>query len=243
MAIDIGGTGLKASVLDATGKMLADRVRVPTTYPVTPTQLVEQLTALVAPLPASSRVSVGFPGVVRRGCVLTAPHLETKAGPGSAVSLVLRKQWTGFDLAGALATSLGKPVRVINDADLQGLDVMTGRGVEVVVTLGTGFGTAVFDHGRLSAHLELSQHPFRHDETYDEQLGDAARKQVGNKTWNRRVARAIATLDTLLVFDHLYLGGGNVRHLKLTLPANVTVIDPNAGILGGLRLWELDAVS
>ena len=243
LAIDIGGTGLKASVLDAKGKMLTDRARVPTTYPVTPAQLIDQLVALVTPLPASERVAVGFPGVVRLGHVLTAPHFVTKHGPGTAVSATLRTQWTGFDLAGALTGALGRPTRVLNDADLQGLDVMTGHGVEVIVTLGTGFGTAVFNHGQLSAHLELAQHPFRNGDSYDEQLGDVARKKVGNKTWNRRLTRAIATLNTLFVFDHLYLGGGNTRHVTLPLPDHVTVIDANAGLLGGLRLWELDITS
>ena len=243
LAIDVGGTGLKASVLDPDGKMLTDRVRIPTTYPVTPTQLVEQLVTLVGPLPTSGRVSVGFPGVVRLGHVRTAPHLVTTKGPGSPVSPALLEQWTGFDLAGGLTDALGKPTRVLNDADLQGLDVMTGRGVEVIVTLGTGFGTAVFNHGQLSAHLELAQHPFRNGDTYDEQLGDSTRKKIGNKTWNRRLTRAIATLGTLFVFDHLYLGGGNTRHVKLKLPDNVTMIDPNAGLLGGLRLWQIDVTS
>ena len=132
LAIDVGGTGLKASVLDPDGKMLTDRARIPTTYPVTPTQLVEQLVTLVGPLPTSGRVSVGFPGVVRLGHVRTAPHLVTTKGPGSPVSPALVEQWTGFDLAGGLTGALGKPTRVLNDADLQGLDVMTGRGVEVI---------------------------------------------------------------------------------------------------------------
>ena len=240
LAIDVGGSGLKASVLDAAGRMLTDRARIPTPYPITPAVLVQSLKGLVAPLPASDRVSVGFPGVVRRGRILTAPNLSRPDGPDSPISPQLVNQWSGFDLAGALTGELGKPTRVLNDADLQGLDVMTGEGIEVVGTLGTGFGTAVFDRGRLSAHLELAHHPIRDNETYDEYIGDAARKRIGNKKWNKRVARAIETLNTLFLYDHLYLGGGNTKHLTFDLPDRVTLIDPNAGILGGLRLWQLD---
>ena len=240
LAIDIGGTGLKASVLDASGAMLTDRARVETTYPVSPTHMVDQLAALVAPLPAFERISVGFPGVVRHGQVLTAPHFVTVGGPGTKVDPALQTQWSGFDLASALATQLAKPCRVLNDADLQALDVVSGVGVEVVITLGTGFGSAVTQDGRLGAHLELSQHPFRKGETYNEQLGDATRSHIGNDKWNQRLRRAIATLHTLFLFDHLYLGGGNTRHITLALADNVTIIDPNAGLLGGLRLWQLD---
>ena len=242
LAIDIGGTGLKASVLDGTGKMLTERVRVATTYPVSPTRMVHQLTALVAPLPDFGRVSVGFPGVVRAGRIRTAPHFVTVSGPGSAVDPVLHGAWAGFELAGVLDVALGKPVRVLNDADLQGLDVVTGHGVEVVITLGTGFGSAVFADGVLGAHLELAQHPFRRGDTYNEYLGDAARKRIGAKKWNRRVGRAVGVLQTLFTYDHLYVGGGNARHLRFALPGNVSVIDPNAGILGGVHLWERDGL-
>ncbi|MGH9303213.1 MAG: ROK family protein, partial [Acidimicrobiales bacterium] len=81
LAIDIGGTGLKASVLDARGKLLADRVRVETLYPCPPEVMVDTLHRLVMPLPAADRASAGFPGVVRRGHVITAPHFVTANGP------------------------------------------------------------------------------------------------------------------------------------------------------------------
>src|SRR5271168_3833101 len=78
LAIDIGGTGLKASVLDATGAMVADRVTVKTTYPCPPSKMVDDLVALVAPLPPADRVSAGFPGMVRNGLILSAPHFVTE---------------------------------------------------------------------------------------------------------------------------------------------------------------------
>jgi polyphosphate glucokinase len=238
LAIDIGGSGLKASALDASGKMLTERLRIPTPYPLPPMRLVEQLHELVQPVKTYDRVSVGFPGMVRIGVVITAPHLVLAAGPGSKVDPKLVKAWSHFDLAAALAKALGKPTRVVNDADLQGLDAASGKGLEVVITLGTGFGTAVLHDGQLAPHMELSQHPFRKGEDYDEQLGDVTLKRIGAKAWSRRVHKAIAALDAVFIFDHLFIGGGNAVKVRGELAPNVTIIDPNAGLLGGLRLWQ-----
>lgn len=238
LAIDVGGTGLKASVLDATGAMVADRVRVDTTYPCPPTDLVEELARLVAPLPAASRVSVGFPGMVRKGHVLSAPHFVTVAGPGSATDEKLVEQWAAFDLAGALRNRLGKPTRVANDADLQGAAVVKGVGLELVLTLGTGLGTAFFYEGRILPHFEFAHAPFRKNQTYNEQIGDAARKVIGNRRWNRRVKRAVAGFRELVFFDQCYVGGGNSSRINVELGADVTIIDNSAGILGGIKLWE-----
>ena len=239
LAIDIGGTGLKASVLDQAGTMISDRVREETTYPMTPAHLVDRLVALTAPLPAYDRVSVGFPGVVRHGTIVSAPHFVTKRGPGSKTVPELVAAWTGFDLTGALVARLAKPVRTINDADLQGLDVVGGFGVELVVTLGTGVGTAIFVGGKIGPRVELAHHEFHDGQSYNDYLGDAARNRIGNKRFNKRVRRLVIVLDALCFYDHLYIGGGNARHITGRLNDNVTIIDPNAGILGGLKLWGL----
>ncbi|HET9091353.1 MAG TPA: ROK family protein [Acidimicrobiales bacterium] len=238
LAIDIGGTGLKASVLGSDGRLLADRVRVATPYPCPPGRMVDLLAGLIAPLPASDRASVGFPGVVRKGLVLTAPHFVTESGPGSPVVAELASAWQGFDLAGALEARLDLPVRVANDADLQGWAVVSGHGLEMVVTLGTGVGTALFMDGRLAPHLELAHHPFRKGETYNEQIGDAALRRIGPRKWRSRVLKAIANFETLVNYDRLYLGGGNARHMAGHVDASITIVDNLAGILGGIRLWE-----
>ena len=240
LAIDIGGTGLKAAVMDAAGKLVANRVRVPTRYPCAPKDFVNTLSALVAPLPDFDRVSVGFNGVVRKGIVLTAPHFVTRTGaPEAPVVPKLLAAWTGFDLAGALSASFGRPVRAANDADLQGLEVVNGSGLELVVTLGTGVGTGLFLDGKLMPHLELSHHPFRKDQTYDEQLGDAALRKIGLKRWRRRTQEALANFHRLLNYDGLYIGGGNSRLMAGHVDPAVTIVDNVAGILGGVKLWEI----
>jgi polyphosphate glucokinase len=245
LAIDVGGTGLKASVLGQDGTMVADRVKIATTYPMPPDGddgLVEALTTLVKPLPPADRVSCGFPGMVRSGHVLSAPHFVLKKGPGSSLDPELNRAWSDFDLASALTTSLKIPTKVANDADVQGAAVVEGKGLELVITLGTGFGTAVFMNGSLLPHLELAHHPFRKDETYNEQLGELARKKAGDKHWNHRVREAIACLDALFFFDHLYIGGGNARRIDRDdlgdVLTRITVVDNTAGILGGIKLWE-----
>jgi polyphosphate glucokinase len=241
LAIDIGGTGLKASVLGPDGRLLADRVRVDTTYPLPPEKMVDDLVALVAPLPPADRASAGFPGVVRKGHVLTAPHFVTQSGPGSSVVPELEKAWRDFDLAGALEKRLGHPVRVANDADLQGWAVVSGQGLEMVITLGTGLGSALFMDGRLAPHLELAHHPFRKGGTYNEQIGDAALRRIGTKKWRKRVLEAIGNFEVLVNYDKLYVGGGNARHMAGHLDPAITIVDNLAGILGGIKLWEADS--
>ena len=238
LSVDVGGTGIKASVLDLTGKMEHERVRVDTPYPLPPDKLVSTIEALVPQLPPFDRVSVGFPGMVREGRALTAPHFVSRTGPSGKVDADLLRAWTGFDLQSVLASSFGKPTKVANDADLQGSAVVVGKGLEMVVTLGTGFGSALFFHGTLCPHLELAHHPFRNGQTYNEQLGELAREQIGGRRWNKRVAKMIDTLHALVFYDHLWIGGGNSRHVKLELGPDVTLVDNTAGILGGIKLWE-----
>jgi polyphosphate glucokinase len=238
LSIDIGGTGLKASVVDDSGTMEHDRVRIDTPYPLPPDKLVTVLADLVKSLPEYDRVSVGFPGMVRAGRVLSAPHFISPKGPGGEPAPKLVQAWTKFNLQAAISHALGKPTRVANDADLQGAGVIKGEGLELVITLGTGVGTALFYEGRLMQHLELAHHPLRKDLTYNEALGDAARKHDGTKKWNKRVAETIGVLRALTFFDHCYIGGGNSVRVDIDLPDDVTLTDNAAGITGGIKLWD-----
>lgn len=239
LAIDIGGTGLKASVLDGAGNMEHERVRCDTPYPLPPEKLVTTLEELIKPLPAFDRVSVGFPGMVRDGRILSAPHFVSPEGPGGQPDPDLVSAWQHFDLAASLENLTSKPVKVANDADLQGAAVIKGRGLELVLTLGTGLGTALFYEGQLEPHLEFAHHPFRKGRSYNDVVGDAARKKAGNKKWLAHVLEAVETFRALTFFDHCYIGGGNSARLGDDLPEAVSVVDNAAGILGGIKLWEV----
>src|ERR1700733_5509148 len=246
IAIDVGGTGLKADVLDKDGVAVAGRVRVPTTYPMPPHELVSTLTKLVAKLPEGDRVSCGFPGMVRQGHVLSAPHFVLTKGPGTKTDPQLSAAWSDFDLAAALSKSIGKPCRVANDADVQGLAVVKGKGFEAVITLGTGFGTAFFMDGSLMPHLEFSHLEFRKGDTFNQQLGEPYRKKIGDKRWNKHVQKMIAYLDAMTFFDHLYIGGGNAPRINRRdlgdVLERIPVLPNSAGILGGIKLWEEEHV-
>jgi len=162
----------------------------------------------------------------------------TVDGPGTAVDPHLVPLWDKFDLASHLTREFGIPTKVANDADIQGAAVVKGVGLELVITLGTGFGTGLFYNGELLPHLEIAHQPFRKGEDYDDQLGETTRKDIGEERWNKRVAKAIANMRALTAFDHLYIGGGNSRRVaRHHLPDDVTVVDNSAGILGGIRLW------
>lgn len=238
LSVDCGGSKLKATVLDRDGAMIAGRVRVVTPYPLPPDLLVKTLTDLVAELPAYDRVSVGFPGMVRGGRVLATPHYVTESGPFTPQRPDLVDAWRGFDVQAALGTAFGKPTRVLNDAELAGYAVIAGHGFEVMLTLGTGLGCALFEDGRLLPKLEMSAAPFCADETYDEQLGNHARRRIGNEAWTERVNRALDALQPMLWWDQLYLGGGNTKHLTAPLRQLLTIVPNTVGLLGGLRLWD-----
>jgi polyphosphate glucokinase len=237
LSIDIGGSGLKAGVVDPEGSLVGERVRVPTPYPCPPSVLVSSLVALIRDLPPAPRVAVGFPGMVRDGRVLEVPSLSrrVKNGPRDPGLAAL---WRGHPLARKLEQRLKRPVRLANDADVQGTAVVSGQGMEFVLTLGTGVGTALFHHGRLLPHLELSHAPLRKGATIDVLLGEASRKRHGTKRWSRWVHEAIAHFDEMLFFDRLYLGGGNSGRVRGALDPRVEIVSNLAGILGGASLWK-----
>lgn len=223
LAVDIGGTHIKAMVLDVRGRPAGAQRRVPTPRPATPRAVLGALADLAAGMPSCDRASVGFPGVVERGVARTAANLHPS--------------WVGVRLVPRIAAALGVPTRVANDADIQGLGIVAGVGVELVVTLGTGIGSALFLDGRLVPNLELGHHPFERGCTYEQVLSDRALARIGVRRWKSRLMRAVETLRRTFNPHRLYLGGGNARLLGRALPPGVLVADNVAGLLGGIRLW------
>ncbi|HEY1731902.1 MAG TPA: ROK family protein [Terriglobales bacterium] len=226
LAIDIGGSGVKTMLLDSVGKPITDRLRAKTPTPSTPKAIIAIIADFAKKLGEFDRVSVGFPGVIKQGVVYTAANLD--------------KKWLQFDFAGGLSKELGKPVRVANDAVVQGLGAVTGTGVELVITLGTGMGAALYLEGKPIPSLEMGHHPFRNGKTYEDELGRRALEREGRKKWNKRLGEAIDQLYRLFYYDRLYIGGGNAARIAIKLPKNATVIANQEGILGGIKLWEQD---
>jgi polyphosphate glucokinase len=238
LCIDVGGTGLKAALVDDDAQILGEQVRLKTPYPCPPDRLVERLTKLVEHIGTYDRVSVGFPGLVRDGVAHHVPALSRKTQAGET-DQALVDAWRGYELQSTLKRAFGKPTKVANDADVQGTAVIGGRGFEFVMTLGTGVGTAVFQNGALLPHIELSHAHFRRGETFDEALGNARRKQIGDHHWQREVVKAIRAFDAFLYFDHCYVGGGNATRMKgIRLPEHCTLVSNTAGLTGGVKLWS-----
>ena len=230
LSIDIGGSKLKAAILDADGKQLGERARVETPHPAPPDVVLPLLEGLAKQLPGFDRISVGFPGSVRDGIVRTAPNLDTSS-------------WASFPLAKTLEERLGKLTRVLNDASVQGYGAISGHGFECLITLGTGMGFALFETGRLAPHLELGQHIAHKELTYDQYVGNAALKDVGRKDWQKRVERAIGQIYTLVEYDTLLIGGGNAKKLDGKFDGNVRLVDNIAEIAGGAKLWAFDGIN
>jgi polyphosphate glucokinase len=225
LCIDIGGTGIKAIVLDSAGQPRGERLRVPTPRPANPEAVLAAIDELLAGLGEFDRISVGFPGVVVDGVTRTAPNLDPA--------------WADFPLALRLGERTGQPVRVANDAGVQGLGVIEGTGVELVLTLGTGMGFALYTNGHYVPNIEMGHHIFRGRRTYEDRVGEPARARIGNRRWRRRVLKVIASLQPVFNYRVLYLGGGNARLLEpASLPEGVRVVDNIAGLLGGLKLWD-----
>ncbi|NLE71106.1 MAG: ROK family protein, partial [Actinomycetales bacterium] len=150
LTVDCGGGSIRATVLDAAGTQHAPPVRVPTPYPLPPERLAATIADLAARLPAADRATVGMPGMIRHGVVVSTPHYVTVAGPRTAVRPDLAEAWADRDMAALLTEALGYPTLVLNDAEVHGAGVIAGTGVELVLTLGTGLGSALFDGGALA---------------------------------------------------------------------------------------------
>jgi polyphosphate glucokinase len=184
-----------------------------------------------------------MPGMIRHGVVVATPHYVTRNGPRSKVDPILVEAWASFDARSALGTVFGVPTLVLNDAEVHGAGVVAGTGLELVVTLGTGLGCALFDGGRLAPHLELSQAPVRWGLTYDTYVGETERRRLGDAFWSRRVRTVVEALRPVFLWDRLYIGGGNSRRIRpeqLERMGDDVVVVPNtAGIVGGVRAWSI----
>lgn len=243
LSVDCGGLGIKASVLDSAGTMRIPAVHLVTPYPLSPSRLVKTIANLALSLPRADRATIGMPGMIRHGVVVATPHYINVAGPLTRMDPHLKSLWDGFDMRAALTDVLKIPSLVLNDAEVHGAGVVVGSGFEVVLTLGTGLGCAVFDGGMLSPHIELSHALVRRSTTYDDWIGEQERRRLGDSFWSRRVRAMVNDLRPVFHWDRLYLGGGNSRRIKdfviHKLGDDVVIVPNEAGIIGGVRAWSL----
>ena len=210
--LDIGGSGIKGAPVDTrTGELVGERIRVPTPRAGKPDDVVATAVRVISRARWDGPVGVGFPGVVKDGVVHTAANVD--------------KAFIGFDLAERLRRELGSPVQIVNDADAAGLAEIrwgAGFGVEGVVlmlTLGTGIGTALFIGGKLVPNTELG-HIELHGRDAELYASDRARK-VDNLTWQDwsvRLMEYLRKMEDLFWPDLIIVGGGVSKRSEKFLP-------------------------
>jgi predicted NBD/HSP70 family sugar kinase len=211
LVLDIGGSHVKARISGA-----PDEVRFVSGPSMTPARMARTLRQRI-PVASYDVVTIGYPGIVRRGRILREPrHL----GAG----------WIAFDFRKAL----GRPIRILNDAAMQALGSYEG-GRMLFLGLGTGLGSAMIVEGKV-APMELAHLPFKKSRTYEQFVGEEALLRLGKKRWRREVARVVAQLSEALEPDYVVLGGGNLRKLG-DLPTGSRPGDNENAFLGGVRAW------
>jgi predicted NBD/HSP70 family sugar kinase len=213
LVIDVGGSNVKMMI------SRAQRRKFKSGPEMTPRELVTQLKSLVGDW-AFDAISIGFPAPVRYGCIMNEPkHL----GPG----------WTRFNFE----KSLGKPVRIINDAAMQALGSYRGRRM-LFLGLGTGLGsTLIWENNVLP--LELGDLPYGNGHIIENYLGKSGLKELGEKRWKSEVLRAVMLLKKSLIADYVVLGGGSAKKFA-RLPKGVKLGHNRNAFLGGVRLWQND---
>jgi len=213
LVIDIGGSNVKVMI------SRAQRRKVKSGPEMTPRELVTQLKSLLQDWTFDA-VSMGFPAPVRNGCIMTEPkHL----GSG----------WARFNFE----NSLGKPVRIINDAAMQALRSYRG-GRMLFLGLGTGLGSTLIWESNVLP-LELGDLPYGSDHIIEDYLGKSGLKELGEKRWKDEVLRAVGLLKKSLIADYVVLGGGSAKKLD-QLPKGIELGHNRNAFLGGVRLWQTD---
>jgi polyphosphate glucokinase len=212
LVVDVGGTNVKVKLQDH------DEVR---RHPSGPGLTAEDMTRAVLGMTTDWQydgVSIGYPGPVVHGKILMEP-------------VNLGRGWVGFDFEAAL----GKPVRLINDAAMQALGSYEG-GRMLFLGLGTGLGNALILDGVI-APMELGHLPYKKKKSFEQWVGNAARKQLGKRKWQTAVADVVARLKHAVIADYVVLGGGNAKKLA-ELPPGCRLGSNDNAFVGGVRLWQ-----
>lgn len=235
--IDIGGTGMKAAPVHMPdGKLLSESIKISTPRPPTPKTMMPVIKDLIHHFEWKGDVGVGFPGVVKKGKVLTAPNLS--------------KEWEGVDAREKIKEIVAGHVVVINDADAAALAEMRfgtgksynrlGGGVVMVITLGTGIGSALFVDGHLVPNLEMGHMEMDGMEA-EKRAATVIREREGLswEEWGARVNKYLQTMEMLFSPDFFIIGGGVsescekfFRFLKIQAKIVPAEMGNDAGIVG-----------
>ena len=243
LGLDIGGSGIKAAIVDVTsGRLVTARIRESTPKPATRSRLLDAISDVVRQVEATGELTegmpggVGFPSVVKAGRALTATQLD--------------EWWVGSAVEDVLSRRLGRRVVVLNDADAAGVaEIAYGAGKDraglvLLLTLGTGIGTSLFMDGNLVPNLQLGHVEF-HRRDAETRLSSAARdrRNLGLKRWAREFNELLAKYETYLWPDLIILGGGMAkkfprfkRFLHTRAPLVATSLGNTAGIVGAARV-------
>jgi polyphosphate glucokinase len=240
LGIDIGGTGIKAALVDtATGALLSERVRIGTPRPATPEALADKLKELIHHYQWSGPVGIGFPAAIQNGIARTAANID--------------QSFMGLPVADYFSEKTGCAVSVANDADVAGLAEMrfgAGKdqpGVVLIVTIGTGLGTALFTHGTLLPNTELGHLLLSNGCEAECHASEAVRivQKLKWKEWGDRINHYLMTMESLFWPDLIILGGGVSKKLdkfapriKTEAPVVAAGFLNQAGIVGAALFAE-----
>ncbi len=239
LGIDIGGTGIKgAPVNTLTGELLTERYRLLTPQPATPDAVAETVGQVARFFDWHGPIGIGFPAIVRHGITLSAANVDSA--------------WIGTDADTLFETATGNPVHVVNDADAAGLAEMRfgagadRNGVVLIITIGTGLGTALFVNGQLVPNTEFGHIEIGgQDAEYKASEAARIREELSWKKWAKRFNRYLHTLENLLSPDVIILGGGAskdadkfVPRLEVKAELMIAAMLNEAGIVGAALAAE-----
>ncbi|MDY5129047.1 ROK family protein [Actinotignum urinale] len=245
LAVDCGGGGIKVCILDSSGHVIGHARRTPVAYPFSPENLVKIISDYVSKEDNTTfhRMTVGMPGMIRHGICVYTPHYIREHGPHTRLNPAMQEGWTGLNVQQLMEDSFGVPSLVMNDAEVAAAGTVSGEGLELVLTFGTGLGSAVVDNGVFSPHMEFSHAPFKWGLTFDDVIGELERVRLGDVAWSRRVLKAVNSLFPVIRWDKLYIGGGNAAYIPESVRprflGDVEFIPNAAGLSGGVRIWDM----
>lgn len=233
LGIDIGGTGIKAAIVDVEeGVFLSERFRFDTPKPSTPKAIAEAVLRIVNHFQWKGCIGVGFPAIVKKGVAYSAANIH--------------KKWVGVNVEALFLKTIGQKITVVNDADAAGAAAVkfgAGKGkpgVVLFLTIGTGIGSALFLDGKLLPNTEFG-HLFIDGKIAEKQVSNAVRKNqnLSMEDWGKRLSDYLNHLERTVSPDWIILGGGGGKkfaefadYLKLETPIVPSILENNAGIIG-----------